>query len=86
VLIVYYAATLVNCLPMQTFSSINVAVENIFNISPTEVTLNALLFNVAHPLFAFPCNWLINKYGMHKCFIIGGIFTIAGVWLRLLIQ
>jgi fucose permease len=85
-LIVYYSATLVNCLPIQTFSSINVAVERIFSISATEVTLNALLFNLAHPLFAFPCNWLLNRFGMHKCFILGGIFTIGGVWLRLLIQ
>lgn len=71
---------------MQTFSSINVAVENIFKISATEVTLNALLFNVAHPLFGFPCNWLINRFGMHKCYILGGAFVISGVWLRLLIE
>lgn len=33
--VVYLIATLVNCLPMQTFSSINVAVEKLFNISST---------------------------------------------------
>lgn len=86
VLVTYLTTTLVNCLPMQTFSSINVAVVSIFKISSTEVTLNALLFNLAHPICAFPCNWLINRYGMHKCYLLGGVCVIGGVWLRMLIE
>jgi drug/metabolite transporter (DMT)-like permease len=48
--------------------------------------MNALMFTIAHPLFAFPCNWLINKKGMRVSFIAGAIFTVAGVWMRLLLQ
>jgi hypothetical protein len=48
--------------------------------------MNALLFTIAHPLFAFPCNWLLNKYGMRISFIVGGVFVIAGVWLRILLE
>ncbi len=48
--------------------------------------MNSLLFTISHPIFAFPCNWLLNKYGMRITFIIGGIFVIAGVWLRILLQ
>jgi MFS transporter, FLVCR family, feline leukemia virus subgroup C receptor-related protein len=86
VLTTYLVAALVNSIPVHTFSSINVAVESIFRISPLEVTMNALLFTIAHPLFAFPCNWLINKKGMRVSFMIGAVFTVGGVWLRLLIE
>lgn len=86
VLCTYLAAALVNSIPVHTFSSINVAVERMFRISPLSVTMNALLFTIAHPLFAFPCNWLINKKGMRISFIAGAVFTVAGVWLRLLIE
>jgi len=51
-----------------------------------EVTLNALLFTIAHPLFAFPCNYILNKYGMRFSFIGGGVLVIGGVWLRLLLD
>lgn len=86
IIAVYIAAALVNSLPVHTFSSINVTIEKTFQISSTEVTLNALLFTIAHPLFAVPCNWLINKKGMHFSFVIGAVLTIAGVWLRLLLS
>lgn len=60
-------------------------VEDKFSISAFEVTLNALLFTIAHPIFAFPCNWILNKYSMRLGFIIGGLLVSAGVWMRLLI-
>jgi fucose permease len=85
VLATYLAAALVNSIPVHTFSSINVAVERIFSISPLAVTMNALLFTIAHPLFAFPCNWLINKKGMRVSYIVGAVFTVGGAWLRLLL-
>jgi fucose permease len=86
VLAVYLVTALVNSIPVHTFSTINVAVERIFEISAVEVTLNALLFTIAHPIFAFPCNWLINKHGMRLSFIVGGVFVVGGVWLRLLLE
>ena len=57
-----------------------------FNITPLLVSFNGLLFTIAHPLFSFPCNLILNKYGMKIGFILGGIFTIGGVWLRLLLE
>lgn len=82
----YLAAALVNSIPVHTFSTINVTVEKLYHISSVEITLNALLFTIAHPIFAFPCNWLINRYGMRISFVVGGVFVIAGVWLRLLLE
>lgn len=84
--LVYLTTAFVNSLPVHTFSSINVIVEKTFAISPLEVTLNALLFTIAHPLFAFPCNWVLNRYGMRISFICGGVLVVAGVWLRLLLE
>lgn len=75
-----------NSLPVHTFSSINVVVVDTFNLTSTEVTLNALLFTIAHPLLAYPCNWLINKKGMRLSFIIGAALVVAGVWMRLLLE
>jgi len=86
ILIVYISAALVNSLPVHTFSSINSIVEDVFQISQLNVTLNALLFTIAHPIFAFPWNWVLNKYGIRPGFIAGGVLLIIGVWLRLLLQ
>lgn len=86
IVIVYFAAAFVNSLPVHTFSSINVVVEEKFDITDTEVTLNALLFTISHPLFSVPCNWVINKYGMRVSFMVGTAFVVAGVWLRLLLE
>jgi MFS family permease len=86
VLSAYLLAALVNSLPVHTFSSINVLIEGKFRISDTEVTLNALLFTIAHPLFAFPCNYLISQHGMRLSFILGAAFLVLGVWLRLLLE
>lgn len=86
ILFLYILAALANSLPVHTFSSINVIIEDKFQISSTYVTLNALLFTIAHPLFAVPCNWLLNKYGMHISFIVAAVFVSGGVWLRLLLD
>lgn len=85
-LLTYLAAALVNSIPVHTFSTINVTVEKLYHISSVEITLNALLFTIAHPIFAFPCNWLINRHGMRVSFVVGGVFVISGVWLRLLLE
>jgi fucose permease len=85
-LITYLLAALVNSLPVHTFSSINVLIENKFHISSIEVTLNALLFTIAHPLFAVPFNWIINRFGMHVSFIAAALLVSGGVWMRLLLE
>lgn len=85
ILAAYLLAALVNSIAVHTFSSINVIIEDTFQISGIEVTLNALLFTIAHPVFALPCNWLINKYGMRFGFIVGAVLLVGGVWLRLLL-
>ena len=86
ILVSYLLACLVNSIPVHTFSSINVLIEDKFALTDTEVTLNALLFTIAHPIFAFPCNWLISRFGMRPCFILGTILVCAGIWLRLLLE
>lgn len=43
------------------------------------------MFTIAHPLFAVPCNWILERYGMRIGFIIGGFLVVGGVWLRILI-
>lgn len=86
ILIVYILAALVNSLPVHTFSSINVLIEDKFHISGTAVTMNALLFTIAHPLFAVPCNWIINRFGMHVSFVAASLLVSGGTWLRLLLE
>ena len=73
-----------NSLPAQTFSSINSLVEDRFNFSPVIITLNTLIFPVFHPIFAFPANYVLDKFGMRGGCIFGGILVIIGVWLRTL--
>lgn len=83
---VYIMGALVNSLPTQTFSSINSLVEEKFKYSATVVTLNTLIFPVTHPIFAFPANWILDKFGMAQGCFGGGILLIIGVWLRTLIE
>lgn len=82
---VYMLAAIVNSLPTQTFSSINTIVSNNFKYDPVLVTLNVLFFPIFHPIFAFPANWILDKFGMKLGCIIGGVMLIAGAWLRTLI-
>ena len=60
----------------------NSTVETLFNISAVEVTLNTLLFPIAHTFFAYPCNWIINRYGIRFSYFIGGGLVVGGAWLR----
>lgn len=83
---IYVIGALVNSLPAQAFSSINSLVETRFHYSATIVTLNTLIFPISHPILAFPANWMLDKYGMAVGCFFGGLFLIAGVWLRTFIE
>jgi FLVCR family feline leukemia virus subgroup C receptor-related protein len=76
----------VNSLPTQTFSSINSLVTAKFNYNQVLLTLNTLFFPIFHPIFAFPANWILDKYGMKIGCVIGGVLVVAGVWLRTFLQ
>jgi len=82
VIAVYLAAALVNSLPNNTFSGMNSTVETLFGISAVEVTLNTLLFPIVHAILAYPCNWIINRYGIRISYFIGGGLVTGGAWLR----
>lgn len=84
-LAIYLIAALVNSLPYQTFSSINTIVSKNFDIEPVVVTLNVLLFSILNPIFSFPVNWILDKYGMKIGCSAGGVLLITGVWLRTLL-
>lgn len=85
-LVVFLLAASVNSLPGQTFSSINSLVQDVFSISRTLVTLNTLLFPVLHPICAFPSSWILDRYGIRVGCSLGAVLTIAGVWMRTLIE
>ena len=82
ILTVYLVTALVNSLPNNTFSGMNSVVEALFNISAVEVTLNTLLFPIVHVILAYPCNWIINRYGIRISYFIGGGLVVGGAWLR----
>ena len=82
---IYTLAALVNSLPAQTFSSINSKMSDNYHIDPVLVTLNVLFFPIFHPIFAFPANWILDRFGMKIGCCIGGSLVIAGVWMRTLI-
>ena len=77
----YLRATLVNYIPFTLWPASMSIVSDMINITPLLDTFKGLLFNIAHPFFSPPCNWILNKYGMKIAFILGGIFTIDGIWL-----
>lgn len=79
---IYCLAALVNSLPAQTFSSINSLVSDRFQYDQILVTLNTLFFPILHPLFAFPVNWILDKFGMRIGCTIGAVLVVAGVWMR----
>lgn len=83
VIIATYCFTALVCsLPVNTFASLNSKVENLFELSVVEVTLNTLMFPIAHTIFAFPCNWILNKKGIRVSYYISAALFVAGVWLR----
>lgn len=56
-----------------------------FHIEPVVVTLNVLFFAILNPIFVFPVNWVLDRFGMRVGCSLGGILTVAGVWLRTLL-
>lgn len=83
---IYVLTALVNSLPAQTFSSINSLVEEAYGYKPIIITLFTLFFPIFHPFCAFPANWVLDKFGMKIGCSVGGVFLIAGVWLRTLLE
>ena len=86
VLATYVLAALAASIPLNTFSGINSVVEREFSFTVVEVTLNTLMFPIAHTVFAYPCNYLLNKFGMRPSLILASVLVTAGVWMRTLIQ
>lgn len=85
-LTLFFLASLVNSLPNQTFSSINTIVSKNFGIDPVVITLNVLIFSILNPIFAFPTNWILDRFGMKIGCSMGGSLVIVGVWLRIFIK
>ncbi|CAM6002187.1 unnamed protein product [Sphagnum balticum] len=70
----------------MTFSSINFTVETVFKIDDFLVTLNSLSVCIVHLVFAYPCNWMLNRHGMRISFFLSGSLVVTGVWLRTLLS
>ena len=82
ILAIYLLASLVNSLPVNTFSATTSLVENQFDIPSYLVTLNYLIFPISHTLLAGPINWMLTKKGIRMSYYLGAVLMIAGVWLR----
>jgi len=50
------------------------------------VNYNSLLYLLMHPIFTFPANIVIEKFGVRKSIMLGSLFCLAGSWIRLLIN
>jgi hypothetical protein len=75
-------AALANSLPVNTFSALNSTVERLFDLSIVEVSMNTLMYPIAHTVFAFPCNWVLNKKGIRVSFYLAAVLVVGGMWLR----
>lgn len=82
VFLVYVLTALANSLPVNAFSSLNSTIEKTFHLSIVEVSLNTLLFPIAHTVFSFPCNFIINKKGIKFSYFISAFLVVGGMWLR----
>ena len=82
ILFTYVAASLVNNIPMNTFSSTATIVKNNFDLPPILISLNYLICPISHAIMAFPINWMLTKKGIRFSYYLGAAVMVAGVWLR----
>jgi fucose permease len=75
-------ASLVNSLPVNTFSATTTIVHKIYGIEPILITLNYLICPISHAVFAFPVNWMLTKKGIKVSYCIAAVLMIVGIWLR----
>ena len=82
IITIYILASLVNSIPMNTFSATVTIIRKNFDIPNILISLNYLLCPIAHALLAFPVNWMLTKKGIRFSYYVGSAIMIAGVWLR----
>jgi FLVCR family feline leukemia virus subgroup C receptor-related protein len=71
---------------LATLNPIAKYLTEIYDQSSTVVNLGGLLFVLMHPIFTFPAAYVIDTYGSRVGIIIGSIFGIVGISLRLFVN
>lgn len=61
---IFMLISLVNGLPIHTFTPINSIIIDVFGYSKVAIASNTLMFPISHPVFAFLANWILDKYGL----------------------
>lgn len=82
----YGLALSTTSLLFPVFSPIVNVVSVLYDQEVTIVNLNSLLYLLMHPLFTFPANLFIEKFGVKKSIMFGSFLCICGSWTRLLID
>ncbi len=71
---------------LATLNPIAEYLTEIYDQEPIVVNLGALLFALMHPIFTFPAAFVIDTYGTRTGIIVGSLFGIVGISLRLLVN
>ncbi|KAL4460444.1 hypothetical protein ABPG74_000195 [Tetrahymena malaccensis] len=86
IVILYGMALAVISLLFPICNPIVNVVKQLYGVDTSIVNLNSLLFLLMHPLFTFPANFIIDKYGVKISITLGCVLCMIGAWLRLLVN
>ncbi|KAL4507094.1 hypothetical protein ABPG72_001887 [Tetrahymena utriculariae] len=86
IVILYGMALAVISLLFPLCNPIVNVVKQLYGVDTSIVNLNSLLFLLMHPLFTFPANFIIDKYGVKISITVGCILCMLGAWLRMLVN
>lgn len=82
IITLYLLTSLVNQLPVNTFSATTTIVQKNFDIPAGLITLNYLICPISHTICAAPVNWMLTKKGIKLSYYIATVMMIAGLWFR----
>ncbi len=75
-----------NALPLVTIAPFQDYTQDLYDVSITEINLVSSVLVISQVVFAFPGNYIMDKFGLKKALILNGFFMISGMWVRCLVN
>jgi hypothetical protein len=79
-------AFVANCMSQVAFIPIATFASSLFEVSNVMISMCSLVFSISFIPFNFIAIKILSSAGLRVCLLIAAALTIAGVWLRLMVQ
>ena len=86
ILVVFCLGAIANAICFLSGASIIDELGYAYSMSPFFITFSSLTFMITFFIFAFPVNYIVQRWGLRVGLMLGLIFTCLGMWTKTLIK